>query len=195
MFKSAYYFFNEEDEEEVSKSLLARFPGLKFVNGQRWASSEPPIVEGIHKCTSGIAYLWPSHLVPTLPCWELPPERRYCDIRLRLDIKYQGPTVGCVIQFLRCLQKDGQIEFGQANATIESKDDPVGRWQTQLINFLKKQYRWGVDCIKTETGELLNGNERGFLVGPFLRAKDPKLPPRLTFGIGRDTHAVPVSPK
>jgi hypothetical protein len=193
MFKSAYYFFNEEDEEEVSKNLVARFPGLKFVNGQRWPTSEPPIVDGIHLCTSRSAYLWPSHLIPTLPCWELPPERQYWCINLGVDIKFQGPTVGCVIQFLRCLQKNGQIQCGQMDATIDSKDDPVGKWQSQLINYLKKTYRWGVDCFKTETGELLTANIRDFLVGPSLRAKAPKLPPRMTCGIGRDTHVVPVA--
>jgi hypothetical protein len=81
------------------------------------------------------------------------------------------------------------------DATIESKDDPVGKWQIQVINFLKKTYRCGVDCFKTQTGELLNGNIRDCLVGYSLRAKDSNLPPRLTFGIGRDTHAVPVVQK
>ena len=93
MFKKALYFFTTDDEEEVSEALLRAFPCLKFVDGQRWQTAEPPLVTGIHKCKSGLAYLWPSDLVSELPFLELPAARRYGKIR------YQGPTAGPVIQF------------------------------------------------------------------------------------------------
>lgn len=62
MFKRALYFFAKQDEKEVSEALLQAFPGLKFVDDQHWPTADPPLVAGIHKCKSGLAYLWPSDL-------------------------------------------------------------------------------------------------------------------------------------
>jgi hypothetical protein len=185
MFKKALYFFAQEDEEEVSEALLRTFPALKFVDGQRWQTAEPPLVTGIHKCKSGLAYLWPSDLVSELPFLELPEARRYGKIR------FQGPSAGPVIQFCRCLKKPGVIEFGQADASMKDVNSPVWKSHAKVMAFLKKRYRCGLDCYSSRTGELLTKNLREYLVGNSIQ-DDPATAPRLVFATGRDEYLVPT---
>jgi hypothetical protein len=185
MFKRALYFFAKEDEKEVSEALLQAFPGLKFVDGQRWPSADPPLAAGIHQCKSGLAYLWPSDLVPDLPFFKLPAAQRYANIR------FQGPAAGPVIQFCRCLKKKGVLELGQANATIEDPSSPLGKWHAKVIALLKKRYRCGLDCYSSRTGELLTKNLRDYLVGQSIQ-DDPAAAPRLVFATGRDEYLVPT---
>jgi hypothetical protein len=184
MFKKALYFFTTDDEEEVSEALLKTFPCLKFVDGQRWQTAEPPLVTGIHKCKSGIAYLWPSDLVPQLPFIELPKARQYGKIR------FQGPTAGPVIQFCRCLKKPGVIEFGQADASTNDAKCPIWKSHAKVIAFLKKTYRCGLDCYSSRTGELLSQGIRDYLVGRSIQDRPAKAP-RLVLAIGRDEYLVP----
>jgi hypothetical protein len=184
MFKKALYFFAEEDEKEISEALLQEFPGLKFVDGQRWQTAEPPLAIGIHKCKSGIAYLWLSDLVPKLPFMELPKARQYGKIR------FQGSTAGSVIQFCRCLRKPGVIEFGQADASSGDVNSPVWKSHAKVIAFLKKGYRCGLDCYSARTGKLLRMGLREYLVGRSIQ-DEPAKAPRLVLGIGRDEYLVP----
>jgi hypothetical protein len=185
MFKTALYFFTKDDEKEVSEALLQEFPGLKFVDGQHWPTAEPPLVAGIDKCKSGLAYLWPSDLVPALPFLELPAARRYANIR------FQGPSAGPVIQFCRCLKKKGALEFGQASATVKDTTGPLGKWHVKVIALLKKRYRCGLDCYSSRRGELLKKNLRDYLVGKSIQ-DNPASAPRLVLAMGRDEYLVPT---
>lgn len=187
MFKKAYYFFTEKDEEEVSDTLLQTFPSLKFVDGQHWPSAEPPLAAGIHKCKSGLAYLWPSDLVPKLPIRELLPSLQYG------DIKFHGPSAGPVIQFCRCREKRGVLEFGQLSATIQDTHPlpPLGKWLVKVVAFLKRRYRCGLDCFSA-TGKMLSKNLRDYLVGKSIQ-EDPAKSPRLVLGIGRDEYLIPTA--
>lgn len=184
MFKKALYFFAQEDEKEASEALLRAFPSLKFVDGQRWQTEVPPLVSGIDKCKSGIAYLWPSDLVSELPFRELPKERQYGEFR------FQGPTAGPVIQFCRCLKKPGVIEFGQADASTSDANSPVWKYHAKVIAFLKKRYRCGLDCYSAQTGELLRKGLREYLVGKSIQ-NEPAKAPRLVLAVGRDEYLVP----
>jgi hypothetical protein len=186
MFKRALYFFTEVDEEEVSETLLQAFPCLKFVDGQRWRTADPPVVSGIHKCMSGHAYLWPSDLVPELPFMELPTARRYGEIR------FQGPVAGPVIQFSRCRKSDGLLEFGQADGVMKNMECPVGKSHAKVIALLKKRYRCGLDCFCSQTGELLNKNLRDYLVGKSIQ-DNPAKAPRLVLGLTRDEYLLPTT--
>jgi hypothetical protein len=183
MFKRALYFFTKDDEKEVSEALLQAFPGLKFVDGQHWVTADPPLAAGIHRCKSGLAYLWPSDLVAELPFLELPAARRYGNIR------FQGPSAGPVIQFCRCLKKQGFIELGQASASIKDAASPLGKWHARVIAFLKKRYRCGLDCYDSRTGKLLKKNLRDYLVGKSIQ-DDPATAPRLVLATGRDAYLV-----
>jgi hypothetical protein len=185
MFKRALYFFAKEDEKEVSEALLQAFPGLKFVDDQRWPTAVPPLVAGIHECKSGLAYLWPSDLVPELPYLELPAAGRYANIR------FQGPAAGPVIQFCRCLKQNGFLAFGQASATIQDATSPLGKWHAKVIAFLKKRYRCELDCYSSRTGELLTKNLRDYLVGKSIQ-DNPATAPRLVLAMGRDEYLVPT---
>jgi len=165
--------------------LLEAFPSLQFIDGQRWPTAESPLVAGIHQCQSSLCYLWPSDLVPTLPFLELPPEQQYANIRI------QGPTAGPVIQFCRCREKDGQLQFGKADATIEDPASPLGKWHAQVIAFLKKRYRCGLNCYSMN-GELLNMNLRDYLVGKSI-LNNPTTAPSLVLYLGRDEYLLPVT--
>jgi len=187
MFKTAQCFFTENDEQEVSQALLQTFPSLKFVDGQHWPSAEPPLAVGIHQCKSGLAYLWPSDLVPKLPFRELPPSMQYG------DVKFHGPSAGPVIQFCRCRKKRGVLEVGQLSATIQDIHPlpPLGKWLGKVVAFLKRRYRCGLDC-HSASGTVLSKNLRGYLVGKSIQ-EDPAKAPRLVLGIGRDEYLLPTS--
>jgi hypothetical protein len=185
MFKRALYFFAKEDEKEVSEALLQAFPGLKFVDDQHWPTACPPLAAGIHECNSGLAYLWPSDLVPELPFLELPAARRYANIR------FQGPSAGPVIQFCRCRKKNGFLELGQADASIKDATSPLGTWHAKVIAFLKKRYRCGLDSYDSKTGELLKKNLRDFLVGKSIQDNSTSAP-RLVLAMGRDEYLIPT---
>lgn len=184
MFKRAFYFFAEEDEQEVSEALLQAFPGLKFVDDQHWPTADPPLAAGIHKCKSGLVYLWPSDLVPELPFLELPEARRYANIR------FHGPAAGPVIQFCRCVKKNGLLVLAQASASIEDATSPLGKWHSKVIALLKKRYRCGLDCYDSRTGELLNENLRDYLVGKSIQ-DNPATAPRMVLGLARYEYLVP----
>lgn len=178
MFKRAIYFFGKEDEEEVSQALRDSFPLLRFVDGHRWPSADPPIAEGIHCCGSSLVYLWPSDLVPKLPSKQLS------------QSEFQGPSSGPVIQFCRCAQKDRMLELGQLSAYIEDPHSPLGKSHARLVAFLKRRYTCKVDSYSSQTGKLLTRNIGGYLVGKFIQT-DPVSAPRLVPAFGRDDYLVP----
>ena len=173
------YFFSMRDEEEVSAFLCKEFPRLKFIDGQRWPTVVPPTVEGIHRCASGIAYLWPSDLAPELP-----------SVR-RSSSEYQGASSGPVIQFIRCRQREGKLEMSQLSAFIEDAGSPLGRAHARLIAVLKKRYACPLNSYNSRSGRLMESNLRGYLVGPSLR-NSPETGPRLVLGFGRDEYMIPA---
>jgi hypothetical protein len=73
-------------EAELSARLRAEIPDLRFIDGQVWPTSDPPLAHGIEGCSSGLAYLWSPSAVPNLPTV------RSADGRTR------GPASGVVIQ-------------------------------------------------------------------------------------------------
>jgi hypothetical protein len=184
MKKRLVYFFGGRDEEELSAALHAAFPALKVIDGQRWPDAQPPIAEGIHCCESRSVYLWPSDVVSELPSTPLPQPMRLAGKR------FQGPATGPVIQFMRCNEKDGQLELGQLSAYIEDAKSPLGKAHAKVIAFLKKRYSCPLDCLSIPTGELLDSNVRGYLVGLSIQS-EPESGPQLMLAFGRDTRMVP----
>jgi hypothetical protein len=172
------YFFTRSDEQDVSRALRESFPGLKFIDGQRWRTAAPPIADGIDLCKSSLVYLWPSDAVPELPSLQRSPS------------EYQGPSSGPVMQFMRCAERDGRLELGQLSAFIETAESSVGKTHGRVISFLKKRYACPLDCYSSRTGELLQVSVRGHLVGPSLRTSPPK-GPRLVMAFDREEHFVP----
>lgn len=169
---------------KISESLHRAFPALKFVDDQRWPESEPPIADGIHCCKSRWVYLWPSDVVSRLPSLPLPPA-----MQLQGNMS-QGPSSDPVIQFARCIERDGQLEVGQLSAYIEGAKSPLGKAHSRVIAFLKKQYSCRLDCFSLRTGELLNENVGGYLVGRAIQSRRAESP-RLALAFGRDEYMVP----
>lgn len=173
------YFFSLRDEQDVSRALRDGFPGLKFIDGQRWPTAAPPTAEGIDQCNSSLVYLWPADAVDELPSLQRSPS------------EYQGPSSGPVMQFMRCAERDGSLELGQLSAFIENAQSPVGKAHARVIAFLKKRYAYPLDCYSSRTGELLQANVRGHLVGPSLRMSSADSP-RLVMAFGREEYLVPA---
>ncbi len=184
MKKRAMCFFGQRDEQEVSEALRRAFPALRFVDGQQWSHAVPPVADGIHCCKSSLVYLWPSDVVSELPSSPLPPSTRPS------GNMFQGPSSGPVIQFCRCNEKDGQLELGQLSAYIEDAQSPLGKAHSKVIAFLKRRYSCRLDCISLRTGEVLNENVGGYLVGLSIQA-DLEGGPRLMLAFGRDEYMVP----
>ena len=51
------------DEEEFSSRLVSLRPRLTFIDGDVWASREPPVATSIHLCASNCVYLWDKEIV------------------------------------------------------------------------------------------------------------------------------------
>jgi len=184
MIKRLSFFFDRRDEEELSTALTEAFPALKFIDGESWPEAQPPITKGIHRCESTVVYLWPSDAVSELPVVPLPLPRQLEGKR------FQGPSSGPVIQFARCKEKDGQLELGQLCAYIDDAKTLLADCHKKVLAFVKKRYSCAVDCLSMRTGELLNENVRGYLVGLSIQT-EAKNRPQLVLAFGRDEHIVP----
>lgn len=185
MKKRASFWFCHEDEAQVSAALASEFPEFRFIDDQLWETSEPPIANGIHLCRSTLVYLWPSDLVKELPTLQLPPERAAATGK-----NFEGPTSGPVIQLCRCKLKDNALEMGDVSAFVQDKDTPLGKWMVAVFAFLKKHYACRVDCHNSTTGNIVNENLGGYLVGPSLKTFTCG-GYKLVLAFGRDTYIVP----
>ena len=184
MKKRLHYFFGRCDEKEVSEALREAFPHLKVIDGQRWPQAKPPIVEGIHACRSRLAYLWPSNVVQDLPAVRLPASKQIN------GAMFQGPSSGPVIQFSRCNEREGELEVGELSAYFDDGKSKLGSALEAVIAFLKKRYGCRVDCFSSLTGQIINTDLGGYLVGRQLQL-NPSGSPRLVLAFGRGEHIIP----
>lgn len=67
MKKSLYVFLQPTDEANLSTALRQLVPGIRFVDGTRWATPEPPLAASIEACRGRSVLLWDPALVPQLP--------------------------------------------------------------------------------------------------------------------------------
>ena len=183
MTKRLLYFFRQQDEEELSDWLLERFPSLKFIDGDRWPTSEPPLAGGIHLCSNPYVFFWPSELVHRLPSLVLPLARQLN------GMLFQGPTAGPVLQFQRCRERNDELDMGQLAVTVEDHDDPVGAQFLSVIALMKRRYACRLDVYSVTTGGKLNENLGGYLVGRSIQ-NSPTQSPRLKFSFGRDEYLI-----
>jgi hypothetical protein len=94
----------ERDEERFSDQLLATDPSIRFVDGQRWPSIEPPLIGSISAATQSEAYIWSVRVASALP------------YRQRPDGVVEGPASGPVIQFLRSSWHEDELRSGRIAA-------------------------------------------------------------------------------
>ena len=93
------------DEAAFSTALRAAIPDIRFIDGQRWPTAQPPQVGSIDQARSVEVFLWDPGVIPALPSVPRP------------SGDFQGPIVGPVIQVERCALIDGELRSGSIAAT------------------------------------------------------------------------------
>ena len=155
--KSVQIFFSASDEAHVSQELLSVLPNLKFIDGQRWPSSDPPLKGSIDQCTSFTCYLWDASVVHELP--SLPLKQPY------EDKLFQGPTSGLVMQYCRCIVRAGVLRKGDLGVGWDETNEPLDRVFKAIFKCFARFKGTKLRCI-TPQGEVLGRNIGGCLVGP-----------------------------
>ncbi|MCX6840203.1 MAG: hypothetical protein NTX35_20680 [Verrucomicrobia bacterium] len=120
------FFLTIEDEENLSKLLVAEIPCIRILDDNRWDSPEPVIKKSIAECNSAFVYLWNTQRTPTLPL-------------IAVGSAFQGPTSGIVIQIMRSRVVEGvllsgqmSVGFSQNNSWMEDFSKSVVRIATTL---------------------------------------------------------------
>ncbi len=119
------FFLTARDEATFSSALQAATPGIRFVDGQRWPTADPPLVASIDGAQLTEVLLWDSVNVPILPSAE------------RSSGDYQGPISGPVIQFERSRLIDGELRSGSiAWAAVDGT--PAAAFARRVMRTLQK---------------------------------------------------------
>jgi hypothetical protein len=142
---STALFMTAVDEASFSAALLAAIPSVAFVDGQRWPSTDPPLVRTINLARQGEVFLWDRSLVNRLP------------IATSASGLVQGPISGVVIQFERCRGSTSELWSGRIAAGWDETNEA-------MANFVNAV--WAV--IKTTTSrdlESLSGKPFPYRIG------------------------------
>jgi hypothetical protein len=145
-------FLDTHDEKTFSEALLAAIPGIRFVDGQRWPSPDPPLIQSIDQAWSPEAFLWDPNVAASLP------------FRRRDTGDYQGPVVGPVIQLDRCRHVGNELRSGSVAATYRPDD-------TTSAAFVRVVHATLRGMTSTDVVTLLGvrartGSARALVVGP-----------------------------
>ncbi len=128
--KQLQVFMTEHDESEFSELLKRNISGIMFIDDQVWANT-PVVREDIVSCQTGRVYLYNRQIE------DLPTIRRK-------DGQIQGPISGCVIQFLRCIIKNGQLRSGTIGVGYNKDDLSMKDFVTRVWRILKSMGKIGV---------------------------------------------------
>jgi hypothetical protein len=116
----------EDDEKAFSHALIAVDPSIRFIDGQRWPSSQPPLVASINAAKAPEVFIWSPVVAPVLP-WSMRP-----------DGLVQGPTSGPVIQFDRSVWRDAELRSGRIAAGYDDEDDEIVRFVRTVWQVMKQ---------------------------------------------------------
>jgi hypothetical protein len=133
-------FLTDEDELTFSRELLSEIGDIALIDGQRWASEEPPLIKSIPQASGSEVYLWDRSAVPVIAG------------RPRPDGSFQGPLSGIVIQFERSRLVDGELRSGRLAAGYDDQDVLMGRFVERSFAVMR---RVTTDRIRTMAGERL----------------------------------------
>ena len=114
-----------KDEAKLSTGLLELAPSIAFIDGQRWASLEPPLRQSIDRCLDGEVFIWNRALAPALPGTPRPGGGA------------QGPTSGPVIQFSRCVMEGDELLSGRIAAGFDSEERERAAFVDQVWKLVK----------------------------------------------------------
>lgn len=159
-----HFFFAPEDERDFSKTLVAQFPGVVFIDGVRLTNLGPVLRESIDACENFSSMIWNQSIYPSLPQLPIPPGT------------VQGPDM---LYFDRPRKIALTLTSGQeADALVSGSlswggGDPRDEGREKMRAFAKSAIRivssmhtgilvpWGrrVDQVQP-------GGVRGYIVGP-----------------------------
>lgn len=107
-------------------ALVAADPTIRFIDGQRWPSTEPPIVPSINAAKTPEVFVWSPLVAPVLP------------MTLRPDGHVQGPTSGPVIQYARSIWRDGELRSGRIAAGYDTENGQLARFVDTVWRVMKQ---------------------------------------------------------
>ena len=116
----------ERDEERFSGELVAADPSIRFVDGQRWPSTDPPTAPSINSAASSEVFIWSPTVAPVLPYMR------------RADGVVEGPASGPVIQFARSAWREGELRSGRIAAGWNTDDLEIGRFVRIVWKVMKQ---------------------------------------------------------
>ena len=146
MIKQIQLFLLADDEAAFSAALLNARPRLVFVDGARWNTSNPPLVESVSTCTSWWSFLWDTSVVESLPVY------------VRKDGKFEGPTAGLVIELTRSALQGGALLSGRLAASTDVADKKVAQAMDRFADDVWKVMKavtQAVIAVDPQTGKVI----------------------------------------
>ncbi|MBM4779664.1 MAG: hypothetical protein GQE15_18320 [Archangiaceae bacterium] len=155
-----------DDERALSEALRASHPTVAFVNDVVFPTPDPVLLDSIDQAKHfGQVLLWERTNFPTLP------------VMRRNDGRWEGPTVGPVIQYLKPVLKADRLQCGRIAASGGTYDEPLESANNAFIKDVwaaAKKLTTGVKCVD-DKGRLINDKvpalRAGFHAAEWLRKK------------------------
>lgn len=135
------------DEGRLSALIVEAYPHVRFIDGTVWLSAEPPSFDSIDECTSRVVSIWDAERFPSLPTHR------------RADGRYEGPTVGPVIQVIRSRLHEAGLSSGRVAAGSDAPD-PVH------LHFLETVFRALRGCTLPVLSKASGKRASNVRVGP-----------------------------
>ena len=156
MKKQLLIFMTPEDERAFSIELKRQFGDIVVLDDNVWPTPYPIMANSIDQCKSGYAHLWNRSLFPGLPVGPRP------------DGRFQGPTVGPVLQFARCILEDNVLRSGRVALGLDRRDitPEVEKYIKEVWRMVKGPATSQLICIDPQTGEVINSQVRSYWAWP-----------------------------
>jgi hypothetical protein len=152
-------FLAADDETLLTNKLKKYLANIRFIDGDVWESSAPPLRDSIGDCTSRIIFLWDPDAWPKLPSSP------------RIDGTYSGPTSGVVIQFARCARRDRFLLSGDLGIGYD-------RNEAKMVQFVRRAWRalsslnsCSLSSVDPVTRDTTLTAIKEYVVGPHARAQ------------------------
>ena len=152
MKKSLYAFLTPPDEAGLSAALRALVSDIRFVDGYRWPTPEPPIRPAIESCTNRTVLLWSPQVNPVLPF-----ARDYDGVH------FLGPRTGTVVALDRGIQRSSHLHPAWLAASWE--EPAMTHFVQQVWRALRAIAPSPPACVDPLTGAILTERAPYFRVG------------------------------
>lgn len=153
--KQIQIFMNRRDEQEFTHSLLLSYPSIRILDGNIWPTSNPKICESINLCSDTVVYLWNEELSSDLPSIRRP------------DGRFEGPISGVVIQFARCIEKNGMLLSGRIAAGYDTNNTRYAMFVNDVFKLVGRMTSKKLEAYDTSTGEVLRQTVSEYCVSKY----------------------------